>query len=245
MSHHTAPWPRRPGPVARITSHRTPSGKLRWIATLAPEADQAYECAVARVVPALERRSGPEVLADRAHPSAGPSIRLAPWEPARRRWRALSERAIAGKVRAVVVADVRDCFGSVMPPTVAEALRAAGASPSSVERVIACLLAFADDGISGLPVGPVASAVLGNAALVPLDEALRARDVPHLRWVDDVAAFASSRGEARRALESLRRAAAGIGLELHDVKTRILDDPEEARSIFGIPNSRGAATGVA
>lgn len=245
MSHHAAPWPRRPAPVARLTAHRTPTGKVRWIATLAPEADVAYARAVAGVLPAVERRLGPEVLADRARPSAGPVIRLAPWGAARRRWREVGERRMSDEVRGVLVTDVRDCYASITAGMATEALRGAGAPSPVVEPVIACLRAFEDEGLTGLPVGPAASAVLANAILAVLDDALRSSGVRHLRWVDDVVAFTPSVRDARCSLDTLRRAAAGLGLELHDAKTRILDDPEEARSLIGIPNSRGAATGVA
>lgn len=247
MPDRTAPWPRRPrqSPAACVTPHRTPSGKVRWLATLAPEAAAAYAASVAAVVPAIERRLGPAAFADRAQPAADGAVRLAPWEPARRRWRTTGGRRLEHAVRAVVVADVYDCFASIGPAAVARALVEAGALPEAVDRVVACLHALADDGVRGLPVGPAASAVLGNAVLAGLDEAIERQGVPHLRWVDDVIAFAPSRREARLALDSLRLSGAEIELELHDRKTRIVDDPAEARALLGRTNSPGAGAGVA
>jgi len=46
-------------------------------------------------------------------------------------------------------------------------------------------------------------------------------------------------------LAELHRASARIGFELHDAKTRLIDDPGEARSILGASNSPGAAAGMA
>ncbi|HEY8018111.1 MAG TPA: RNA-directed DNA polymerase [Actinomycetota bacterium] len=247
MPDRTAPWPRRPrlSPAAHVTPHRTPSGKVRWLATLAPEAAAGYAASVAAVVPAIEHRLGPAVVADRARPGADGTVRLAPWEPARRRWRTTGGRRLEHTVRAVVVADVLDCFASIGPAAVTRALADAGASPEAIDRVVAWLHVLADDGVRGLPVGPAASAVLGNAVLAGLDEAIERHGVPHLRWVDDVIAFAPSRREARLALEGLRRSGAEIGLELHDRKTRIVDDPGEARALLGRSNSPGAGAGVA
>jgi len=108
---------------------------------------------------------------------------------------------------------------------------------------VAWLEAFAEDGVRGLPVGPAASAVLGNAVLAGLDDAFERRGMPHLRWVDDLLGFASSRREARLALDGLRSAGAGIGLELHVEKTRIVEDPAEARVLVGGSNSPGAGAG--
>jgi hypothetical protein len=197
---------------------------------------------------ATERRLGREVLADRvrARPGSGSSaIRLEDWERARRRWRADVVNGLEGTTRALVVTDVRDCFASIAPEVVHRVLREAGAPRDAVERVIACLRAFADEGVAGLPVGPAASAVLANVTLVALDDALRRRGTPHLRWVDDVVAFAPSKADALLVLAELHRASAGIGLQLHDAKTRLIDDPGEARSILGASNSPGAAARMA
>jgi len=247
MPDRTAPWPHRPrqGSVARVTPHPTVNGKVRWLTTLAPGPGSEFAASVAAVLPAVERGLGPSVIADRARPAAGGSVRLAPWEPARRRWRMLGRRRLEDDVRALVVADVRDCFASIAPSAVGRSLSQAGVPTEAVERVVAWLEAFAEDGVRGLPVGPAASAVLGNAVLAGLDGAFECRGMPHLRWVDDLLGFASSRREARLALDGLRSAGAAIGLELHEGKTRIVEDPAEALALVGGANSPGAAAGVA
>lgn len=246
MPDRTAPSPHRPGegPVAHVNLHRAASGKVRWIASLAPQADAAYAAHVADVVPSIERRLAPGVIADRAS-ARGAVVRLAPWRLARRRWTSVAMHGLGGPVRALVVADVRDCFASIGPCAVARALAEAGAHPASIERVVHHLRAFDDAGVRGLPIGPAASAALGNVVLARLDDALGRRGVPHLRWVDDVLAFAPSRREAGRCLDDLHRAAAGLGLRLHEGKTRIVVEPAEARALVGGWNSPGAGPGVA
>lgn len=248
MPDRTAPWPRRPAsaPAAHVSRHHAANGKLRWLTTLAPEAAAAYEAAVAQVVPAVERRLGPGVMADRARAPWGvPSVRLAPWGAARRRWHAAGLHGLRGGTRALVLTDVRDCFASITPALVRRALTEAGAPPEAVAGVLGCLEGFHEAGVVGLPVGPVPSAVLANAALAAFDEALRSRGFASLRWVDDVAAFAPSAAAARDVLDTLRRASDATGLDLHDAKTRIVLEPQEARAFMGGSNSPGAGAGVA
>ncbi|MEO8476939.1 MAG: RNA-directed DNA polymerase [Actinomycetota bacterium] len=249
MAHRSAPWPRRPRsvPAARIDPVRTPGGKVRWITSLSPEASDAYAAAVSSVVPAVERSLGSEVVADHASPGhdGDPEFQLVPWELARRRWRAQTRRGLAGDVRAVVVADVRECFASITPASVARALRSAGATEAAIEVVVSCLRAFEDEGVAGLPVGPPPSAVLANATLTRLDDALRREHRPHLRWVDDIVVFAPSVPAARRSLEQLRRAGASVGLELHSSKTRILEHRLDAIAVLRLATSPGAGGSVA
>jgi hypothetical protein len=57
------------------------------------------------------------------------------------------------------------------------------------------------------------------------DDALRSAGASFLRWVDDVVIFASDRRGRGVALDGLRAAWASIGLEMHEQKTVVLDDP--------------------
>jgi hypothetical protein len=233
-------------PAATLVARRTPPGRVRWVADLTPEAARAYATSVAAVVTPVERRLGPGVLADRARTPSGEALSLVPWTEARRRWRAAARRGSGGPGRrALLVADVRACYASITPASVAHALAEAGAPPPAIAAVLACLERFADDGVRGLPIGPAASAVLANAVLAAGDDALRGCGLPHLRWVDDTVAFAPSTAAARRALDRLRSALAGEGLELHEGKTRLVLDPEEARHVLGAGGSPGAARRMA
>jgi hypothetical protein len=208
----------------RLVSVPKPGGGTRWLTELDPAGDAEYGRAVSRVAGRIERALGPEVLAPRARRSPG-GWRLRPWRPARARWR-VTLRAAAGRAApgtVFAVADVRECYGSIEPETLAALL---GADAATVVDVLRRLI---DAGVRGLPVGPDPSAVLANAALGELDRAIRASGVAHVRWVDDVV-LSGTAADVRRALDALRAAAAGIGLELHDGKTRILADRDELRA---------------
>ncbi len=218
------------------------AGGVRWLVCLDPADDAEYATAVARAVPAVERALSPPVLANRSvwtgaatHVGDPPrGVTLEPWTRARARFRRLAVSLVrAPWVRALAVADVEDCYGSIRPATVASALAAAGCRGGDVEAVTDVLRGLALRGVPGLPVGPVASGVLANAVLSPVDRALRAAGLPHLRWVDDILVAAPSRGRAGAALRCVERALEGLGLRLNLAKTRIVTEPEEARRLAG------------
>jgi hypothetical protein len=102
---------------------------------------------------------------------------------------------------------------------------------------------FREDGVEGLPIGPEPSAVLANAILGQGDRALRESGTPHMRWVDDVVAFARDVPHAIRAADALRRSLRPAGLALHEGKTRVVSDPLEARAtlIPGSPSPTGGS----
>ena len=127
--------------------------------------------------------------------------------------------------RFAVVTDVRECYAAISPDVVCRRLLALGATATSVALIGRWLHTFRDAGVDGLPVGPVASALLADAVLSVGDDAIHRTGAVHVRWVDDVAIFASDLRTRSAALEALRRAWGALGLELHDGKTRLLDEP--------------------
>jgi hypothetical protein len=202
-----------------------PGGGLRWLTRLDPAGDAEYREAVRPLAGRIERALGPEVFALRALP-ASDGWRLAPWRPARARWRRTLTRVVreARPGTAFALSDVRDCYGSISPETIA-ALLGPGAA-----HAVAVLRRLHDGGVRGLPIGPEPSAVLANAVLLEMDRAIRRTGAQHLRWVDDVVLW-GARADVRRALDSLDGIAARMGLELHRTKTRHLADSQEARAV--------------
>jgi hypothetical protein len=80
---------------------------------------------------------------------------------------------------------------------------------------------WGNDGYPGLPVGPPASAVLSNAVLAPVDEALGGG--PWLRWCDDLLIGVTSTAEADRMLDRLDIELTRIGLVRSGPKTQVLE----------------------
>ncbi len=203
-----------------------PGGGTRWLTVLDPVDQAEYRAAVRPLAGRIERSLGPEVLAIRASSRREPSM-LAPWGAARASWRRSVRRAIREATRGTTfaVADVRDCYGSISPETLAELL-----GPDAADA-IAVLRRFREHGVRGLPIGPEPSAVLANAVLSRLDDAIRSGGVSHLRWVDDVVLWGPA-ADVRAAMRSLPAAAAAVGLDLHGDKTRVLQDRCEAKVVL-------------
>jgi hypothetical protein len=231
---------RRPGPWLIEPLHRElipkPGGGSRSLITLEPADERAFARAVAGAAPAIRSAQRPASYADRvAGWDAQRGFTLEPWERARRRWRRAA--LIHGEdARFAVVTDVRDCFASISTDAVVERLLALGAGATSLATIGSWLRAFHDSGVDGLPVGPAASALLADAVLSAGDDAIHRTGAAHVRWVDDVAIFAHDRRTRTVALEALRRAWGGLGLELHDGKTQLVDDP----LVVGRQLSRGS-----
>jgi hypothetical protein len=202
-----------------------PGGGLRRLTRLDPAGDAEYREAVGPLAGRIERSLGPGVFAIRSRPGPG-GWRLAPWGPARAAWRRAVRRVIddATRGRTFALADVRDCYGSISPETIASLL-----GPEAAHAV-AFLRRAHERGVRGLPIGPDPSAVLANAVLGELDDAIRDAGARHLRWVDDLFVW-GSRADVGRALRALDVAAARVGLAMHPDKTRILADLHETRSV--------------
>jgi Reverse transcriptase (RNA-dependent DNA polymerase) len=201
-----------------------PGGGTRWLTVLDPVDQAEYRAAMRPLAGRIERSLGPEVLAIRTS-SRGEPWTLAPWAGARASWRRSVRRAIEEATATFAVADVRDCYGSISPETLAELL-----GPEAA-HAITVLRRFRERGVRGLPIGPEPSAILANAVLSRLDDAIRSTGVRHLRWVDDIVLWGQV-ADVRAAMRSLPAAAAAVGLDLHHDKTRILEDRSEGRVVL-------------
>jgi hypothetical protein len=222
----------------------TPSGGVRRLVVLSRPDGLAFARSVARVAPAIDMARVNGSHANRVvswDPIRGPI--LEPWERARRRWRR-EVRRLGKDARSIVVTDVRACYPSISLRVVMRRLRALGAPDASVREIGSWLRVFAEAGVDGLPVGPGPSAVLAEAVLSAGDHVIRAAGVPHVRWVDDVAIFASDARTQMSAFEELRRVWASLGLEVHDGKTVFLDGPEGMAYLGTAPNSPAASSAL-
>jgi hypothetical protein len=92
-------------------------------------------------------------------------------------------------------------------------------------------------------VGPPPSAILANAVLSAVDEGLRQAGVFHMRWVDDVVAFATGRRGALSAMDALRRGLDRMGLEPNPSKTELMTDRGRIRDrLLSLRPSTGGAS---
>jgi hypothetical protein len=198
----------RPAGPIRWERSITSSGGERRIARLDPRDDATYRRLVAPLVPAIERSLGPGVFATRTVDG-----RTGPWPRQRRAWRRATRSAIARMDDvAVIVSDVRDCYGSMGE----RALTPLSPDP----ELTAFLRSLTEAGVRGLPVGPDPSAILANGILAIADHEAAEAGCPPIRWVDDVIFVAVGRRSAQRAFDGWRRGLERLGLQAHDGKTR-------------------------
>jgi hypothetical protein len=206
-------------------------GGVRWLAQLDVERANAYAASVVPIVPAIEGALSPSAVANRVVEviRRPPAIRLEAWRKARRRFLGMTAE-LGADARAMLRADVRDCYATITSTMVEETLEGLGCPPSVRERVAATIRSFGEDGVRGLPVGPAPSAVLANAVLGRVDDRLRAAGYRHVRWVDDLLVFTAGAPSAAAALEEIEDILGMLGLELASEKTRVVAGHERLRA---------------
>lgn len=229
----------RPGTRARLVAVVKPGG-MRWLTVLGPRASASYAAAVAAVAGPIEASLPDGAVANRVASARGSMLRLEPWLSARARF-LLEARQRAAACGALLLADVRDCYPSIRPPTVEDRLLAIGCPHAAVRDVVHLLSDFESEGVRGLPVGPEPSAVLANAVLAVGDDAVARCGAPHLRWVDDFVVFADDCDHALSALGALRAALAQVGLSLSGTKTQVVEDQGAIRKAMAFSAISGGA----
>jgi reverse transcriptase-like protein len=121
----------------------------------------------------------------------------------------------------IVNADIGNFFASISTERLVEILHQYGVEPWITKPLHNILSQWRSQWPAGIPIGPAASSVLAEAALLNVDRRLESENIDFVRYVDDYVLFAPNMPAARRCLESLVGSLADEGLNLNGAKTSI------------------------
>ena len=138
--------------------------------------------------------------------------------------------------RWVGVTDIADFYPRVYHHRLENIIHsvATSARVTKAGTILARFLGNVSKGVSyGIPVGPLASRILGEAILIDVDEALSAEGFKVVRWVDDFSIFCASEREVRRGLFCLAEwLYQHHGLTLQPLKTNVFRAPMFRRRLL-------------
>lgn len=185
-----------PGRASSMPYPKPGSEGVRQLVVMDPADQIAYRWAVGQLVDKIDKATGREVLSSRLDSGPPGWMLKSPRKQAGKRRDRLRARINARDFGGFGRTDVRSYYGSVNLSTLESALVHVGATERQASRVIALLAVWANrDGVRGLPIGPQASAPLGNVYLLPLDRLLRATEIKWTRYTDDLDLFVASEAE--------------------------------------------------
>lgn len=139
----------------------------------------------------------------------------------------LDTKAENEKVKFVAIADIADFYPRIYQHRLENVIESVAASQRvrDVARVLVRKLIGNLMGRNsyGIPVGPYASRLLGEAVLIDVDATLQSQGINFVRWVDDYNIFCKTEYEAQSVLFSLGEwLFSNHGLTLQSAKTKIL-----------------------
>lgn len=219
---------REPHPLVLFPYPNGPD-KLRWFALVHPEDAVVLRAAAGRVAATTDPLLSSRACAYRLR-TRPPAWRFRSHKKAHERYRRMAVRLLReGQASAMCSTDVRRYYPSIDLGLLASSLAGCGCDPLAVSLLQRLLDRWQDrDGLPGLPVGPEASAVLGNVFLKPVDDCLEALGVEHLRWMDDMLLLAGSPKLCRAAVGRLDHELTALQLLRSTAKTEFFDTPQEA-----------------
>jgi len=134
----------------------------------------------------------------------------------------LREKCASEPTGWVVSTDVADFYSRIYHHPLDNALRTATSKTDHVDAIMRLLSEWNYVVSSGIPVGPAASRILAEMALVDVDQTLGDKGIDFCRFSDDFRLFAPTEREAHDALAVLARALGESHLTLSERKTDIL-----------------------
>lgn len=153
---------------------------------------------------------------------------------------ALRKRVEQNPSAALGVTDIADFYPRIYQHRLINALQVAAPAQRDAIRVLDKMLSRLSEGTSyGIPVGPAASYLLGEAVLIDVDSTLLSYGIDFMRFVDDFALFGANPQEAEYGLRVLAETLfRNHGLTLQTAKTKVLTSSEALERHFGLPSEK-------
>lgn len=129
--------------------------------------------------------------------------------------------AVAPRGAILLHTDIEEFYASITPSVLARTLEVIGASDGDARLAGEMVNGWGERGYRGLPIGPPGSAVLANALLRSVDEALAS--LRFVRWVDDYVIAVPTERAGDLILERLDESLARLGLRRSHSKTGIVE----------------------
>lgn len=157
--------------------------------------------------------------------------------------RQLEAKANKAAVKFVSIADIADFYPRIYQHRLENVIESVATNQRThdVARVLVKKLIGNLMGRNsyGIPVGPYASRLLGEAVLIDVDANLQAQGIDFVRWVDDYNIFCRSEYEAQSVLFSLGEwLFSNHGLTLQSSKTKILPVGRYKAEVLPKPEER-------
>ena len=207
----------RHDPIRTFLSPK-PRGGWRTFAVLSDRDERTWNILAQRVASILEPRLDPRVAANRTVLARGVR-RVEDLATA-----LLRARAVAPSRGLLLRTDVEDFYPSITPEVLVRTLAELGV-PRQDSRLAGQMIdGWSESGYPGLPIGPVASAVLANAVLASVDTAMGS--LHFVRWVDDYLFAVPSEGALTGILDRLDVSLERLHLRRSVPKTELLDGIE-------------------
>jgi retron-type reverse transcriptase len=154
-----------------------------------------------------------------------------------RQWREKSLRSLKRNVEYVVTTDITGYYDNIPIDKLASELRRIGAPGEVVSLLQRCLQRWSHPRNEGIPQGYTTSDLLAKLYLTPVDKHLQRDGFSHLRYVDDIRIFCSTKLQAKHAIRQLSVLMYFRGLTLQSAKTDILTKAEARTEFDGVTES--------
>jgi Reverse transcriptase (RNA-dependent DNA polymerase) len=211
--------------------------KVRFFSVLDPLDEAVLRAATGPVATAVERAlsetDGVRVVSSRlSKPPPGWTLRDPIHQDGRRRDLARA-RIEDPSFRGLGLTDITAYYPSIPIDRLTGVVQGLGADPAAHHVVDRWLREWHRRGqLRGLPIGPQAAGIYGNAYLIPLDTALAMRADQIIRLTDDYWVFVDGKESWDALLDEFDRVADALSLQRNESKTQFIDAPGDAAELI-------------